>query len=107
MVTSVAPGGDPRFDIVVPKGRQVWLSTFPQAKVGSRYAADLQSSGGISPVHWSKVSGQLPPGCTLNANSGVITGTPTAKGKFTFVVQAADSEKKPQNAEMTVPVIFS
>jgi hypothetical protein len=37
-------------------------------------------------VTWSVLSGALPPG--LSIVSGVITGTPTTAGSFTFVVQA-------------------
>ena len=103
-VTFKVPGGDPKFSLVVPKGRQVWLSRFPQGKVGARYSAQLQSSGGKAPIHWSVVSGKLPAGLTLNASTGAITGTPKAKGSFNVTVKATDSESPPKIAQMSVPI---
>jgi large repetitive protein len=107
VVTFVVPGGDPRFSIVLPKGRQAWLSKFAAAKIGKPYSAQLESSGGIAPVKWSKTKGNLPPGCTLNPTTGAITGTPKTKGAFSAVVRATDSEKKPQTASLTVPITVS
>jgi hypothetical protein len=107
VVKFVVPGGDPLFRIVVPrdvKGGQIWISRFPAAKKGHAYVANLRSSGGVSPVRWSVASGKLPKGCKLDARSGTITGTPTAKGTSTAVVQAADSETPPQIAKITVPI---
>lgn len=37
----------------------------------------------------------LPPGMTLSG-SGVLSGTPTALGTYTFTVQACDTEVPPQ-----------
>ena len=39
---------------------------------------------------WSVTSGTLPPGVTLSAG-GLLTGTPTTAGPYTFLVKSADS----------------
>ena len=104
VVRYVVPGGDPRFYVVLPKGRQVWLSRFAIGKVGTHYSAQLQSSGGKAPVSWKVGSGKLPAGLTLNAKTGAITGTPTARGSFNIVVIATDSESPPQTSQMSVPI---
>ncbi len=55
------------------------------------YSAVLTASGGKTPYTWSVSSGQLPPGLTLNAGTGQITGTPTQDGQFSVGAQATDS----------------
>jgi Pro-kumamolisin, activation domain/Bacterial Ig-like domain (group 3)/Putative Ig domain len=73
-------------------------STLPGGKVGSAYSQALTASGRIAPYTWSIVSGSLPPGLSLAASTGVISGTPTAAGPSTFAIQVADSESTPATA---------
>jgi hypothetical protein len=54
------------------------------------YATTLEAAGGIPAYDWSIVSGALPPGLVLNPFTGVITGTPTAPGAFTFTIRLRD-----------------
>src|SRR4029434_4878786 len=44
------------------------------------------------------ILGSLPPGLTLGASTGAITGTPTASGQYSFTVQAQDSAASTQIA---------
>ena len=43
---------------------------------------------GSSPIAWSVTNGTQPTGLTLNASTGVLSGTPGAQGTFTFRVTA-------------------
>lgn len=51
----------------------------------------VAASGGTTPYAYSIVSGALPGGLGINSTSGVISGTPTAGGNFTFGVKVTDS----------------
>jgi len=75
----------------------------PDAIFGVPYSFTFQSNGGISPIAWTLVSGQLPAGLTLNSN-GTLTGTPTATGSFTFTVQAGDGSLPSQTITLSVAI---
>ena len=59
--------------------------------VGSPFTASLVATGGVPPYVFSLIAGSLPPGLTLNTNTGVISGTPTAAGTSSFTVQVKDA----------------
>jgi hypothetical protein len=47
--------------------------------------------GSAAYVDWSVESGSLPPGLVLSP-TGVLSGTPTVRGSFTFVVTLVDAD---------------
>jgi Putative Ig domain len=60
--------------------------------VGQFYCCgNLFADGGVPGYTWTLRSGQLPPGMRLTASPGRITGTPTTRGTFSFVVRATDT----------------
>jgi hypothetical protein len=67
-------------------------TSVPSGAVGTTYSTTLVVTGGIAPYAWSITSGSLPAGLTLNAQTGVISGTPTAAGAFNFTAQVADAQ---------------
>ena len=70
---------------------QVSTTVLPGGAVGAAYSATLSATGGSAPYSWSIPTGSLPAGLTLTASSGVIGGTPTTAGAFSFTVQVTDS----------------
>jgi hypothetical protein len=66
-------------------------TSLPNGQVGQAYSAQLEASGGTAPYTWSLQSGSsLPTGLTLSP-AGLISGTPTAAGTDTIVIQVTDS----------------
>lgn len=58
--------------------------TFTDGIVGSSYTQTLTGEGTSNTVTISK--GELPPGLRINSSSGSVTGTPTARGTYTFTI---------------------
>ncbi len=74
-------------DIPAP---QVTCSPVTTGSVGVPFSSvPLGSSGGVPPYTFSVTSGSLPPGLSLNASTGAVTGTPTAPGTFTITITDA------------------
>lgn len=69
----------------------ITTTTMPQAYVSLSYLSAVSATGGVAPYKWSIVGATLPPGLTLDATTGVISGTPTTTGTYSFTVQVTDS----------------
>jgi large repetitive protein len=64
---------------------------FHAGETGVAYApVTLSAAGGVAPYTWSVSVGALPGGLTLSSG-GVVSGTPTQNGYFTFSVQVFDA----------------
>jgi hypothetical protein len=64
--------------------------TLPGATKGTPYVATMAVANGVAPYVFSSVPANLPPGLTLSP-TGVLSGTPTASGTFSFSIVAHDS----------------
>jgi len=62
----------------------------PRAVVGDTYHARLAATGGLDPVGWRIVRGNLPPGVRLDPRTGALAGIPREAGVFRITVQATD-----------------
>lgn len=68
----------------------VTTSGLPDANINQAYTAPALVAANGTVSSWTLASGTLPPGLNLGTN-GVISGTPTASGLYSFTVQANGS----------------
>ena len=68
----------------------VTTETLPGGTIDAAYSQRLFANG-TEPITWRIDSGTLPAGLSLDADTGEISGTPTAVGTATFTVKAENS----------------
>ncbi len=81
----------------------ITTATLPNGTVGAAYSQTLAATGGTPPYSWSIIWEAPPPGLNLST-AGVISGTPTTGGTFSFTVQAADSASGTASQLFTVQI---
>jgi len=78
--------------------------TMPNGQVGVFYSQAVSVGGGTAPLAFALVPGfgNVAPGLAgPNANTGVISGTPTTPGVFGFRIQVTDNDGRVAVADLT------
>jgi len=65
----------------------ILTESLPNGRVGETYSFTIEVEGDAD--DFDVVSGELPPGIQL-INTGVLIGTPTMAGNFTFTIEVFD-----------------
>ena len=85
----------------------IFTTSIAGGSVGASFYQLMQASGGDGLIVWSISSGSLPPGLTLSGG-GILAGTPTTSGTYTFTVRATDSDAtNPDTSEISYTQIIS
>lgn len=82
----------------------VTTTSLPAATAGAPYSATLQGAGGAGSSSWSVTAGSLPAGLSLNASTGVISGTPSVPGSSSFTVQLTSNGPPSQTASANLSI---
>jgi len=79
--------------------------SLPSGVVGTPYNQAISVSGGVPPITFSTYD--LPyAGLTLNAATGVISGTPTMAGTFSVLVTASDVNGETVGTEFSITITY-
>jgi hypothetical protein len=73
--------------------------------VGHYFSQTLRASGNSGPISWDIAEGALPRGLSLDSKSGLIVGTPTTVGQFTFIARVSDTLGRRVQREFTIAVL--
>jgi putative Ig domain-containing protein/BACON domain-containing protein/matrixin/Ig-like domain-containing protein/S-layer family protein len=85
----------------------ITTTSLANGTVGTAYSQSVLATGGTLPYTWSLVQGQgtLPPGLSLNAASGLITGTPTTAGTYNFTAKVTDAASATAQKALSIVVV--
>jgi hypothetical protein len=76
----------------------------PNAAISQPYSQTIVASGGAAPYSFSIATGALPAGLSLSS-AGVISGTTSAPGAFSFVVKVTDQTAAVCEVPYTIVVL--
>ena len=76
--------------VTLPTPPKITTTSLLAGTFKGAYNQTVSITGGIGTLVWGVTSGALPPGLTLNASNGNISGIPTQTGSFNFTLRVTD-----------------
>lgn len=74
-------------------------------RVGTAYPAQIfRARGGSGTFRWN-MSGSIPPGLSMDASNGILSGTPTTAGTYTIFIKASDASNETNNQQATYTLV--
>lgn len=89
---------------VLPPAFGITTGALANGQQGAPFAQTLAAAGGKPPYTWAVVVGGLPTGLTLNATTGVLSGTPTTAGSYSLTIEAKDADSHTARKAMSITV---
>jgi uncharacterized protein YhjY with autotransporter beta-barrel domain len=78
-------------------------ASLPVGTTGVAYNQTVTASGGTAPYSFTVISGSLPTGLAMSGG-GVISGTPSVAGSYSFTVQATDAAPNTGTRAYTIDI---
>lgn len=78
------------FTTAPPPPLAITTTSLSAGILGRPYTTQLTGTGGIQPYLWKITAGALPAGFTLDKATGIISGSTTSQGTFSFTVTLSD-----------------
>lgn len=75
------------------------------AAMNQATSRQFAATGGSAPYTWSSTGGQLPPGMVLSS-SGLLSGSPTLPGDYTFDIRAQDTIGVSDTKSFTMQIVL-
>lgn len=88
------------YTVTIPIELPESIESTSQLVVGQAYTGSVAASGGAGAITYEVTSGQLPAELDLDENTGVISGTPSASGTYSFTISTTDSATTPATASV-------
>lgn len=86
----VSPDASREYSVTIGAVPALTTRTLPSATASEQYSAQIEAEGFPVPTY-EVAEGSLPEGLSLDPATGVIGGTPTKPGVFTFTLRASNS----------------
>ena len=105
--SSPAQQASKAFDLSIVSKLAITGTINPNAINGTSYSSTDQATGGVPAYTWNIAAGSLPPGLTLGAVTGTISGTPNQNGTYNFTLKVVDSGSPQQSASQADQIIVT
>lgn len=101
---ALAKSSSPASALAAAATLTITTSNLPAGTVGTAYSQTLAATGGTTPYTWSRTSGTIPAGLSLNSATGEISGTPTAAASGSITFKVTDSAAKTASKTLSLTI---
>ncbi|MGB2764155.1 MAG: LamG-like jellyroll fold domain-containing protein, partial [Candidatus Aminicenantaceae bacterium] len=85
----------------------ITTTSLPDGDMVSSYSQTLTATGGTGTLTWGVTIGYLPGGLNIIPSTGVIGGTATEAGNFSFTIEVTDQSTPPQSSTQALSLYIA